>query len=69
MDDRFKLTDDRIETRRALLKVLAYVEDECARAGFSASLRMVAMSRSILENELMHSSLLSFDKSGQPRLN
>lgn len=69
MDDRFTLNDDQVETRRALLKLLEYVEEECARVGFSASTWMIAMSRNTLARELTTPSLLPFDRSGRPRLN
>ncbi|MFP3944439.1 MAG: hypothetical protein ACLFWF_11130 [Alphaproteobacteria bacterium] len=69
MNSRPMPTEDRLETHRALMKLLEYVEDECARMGFSASTWMVAMSRNTLESELRDPPTLHFDESGHPRLN
>lgn len=69
MDKQLSQAEDRLETHRVLIKLLQYVEDECARIGCSASTWMVAMSRNTLENELTAPSSLGFDPSGHPRLN
>lgn len=64
-----RLSDaDRVETHRALIKLLQYVEDECARIGCSTSTWMVAMSRDTLQNELTAPSFLSFGPCGRPWL-
>jgi len=69
MDKPPNLTDDQLETRRALIKLLIYVEDECARSGYSATSWLVGISRATLENELTAQPLLHLDDFGQPRFN
>lgn len=58
--------DDLIETRHSLLKLLQYVEDECARIGLSASTWMIAISRNTLESEATNPYSAQFGKFTPP---
>jgi hypothetical protein len=69
MSNRAMKTDDQLETHRALVKLLQYVEDECMRIGYSATGWMIAMSRNTLHGELTGCSTLHFDELGYPQLN
>lgn len=68
MNDLPGLSEDDLERRRSLLIILQYVRDECERAGYSLTGRLVAHARGMLEGEPADERRPRLGRNGQPPL-